>query len=235
MLDGVTLRRLQALATAHLADACLRAAMTVRCAPSAIKGVMPSMRCEGIVRPARHAGSVDVFLEALANASPGDVLVVDNEGRADEACVGDLVALETKQAGLSGIVIWGLHRDTAELLDIGLPVFSAGSLPAGPLGVRARHFEALMNAQIGAWCVSVDDVVVADADGVLFLPKQGLGDVIEIAEQIRDTERRQADLMAKGRTLREQTNFDAYLNLVKESPGYGFREHLRAVNGAIET
>jgi 4-hydroxy-4-methyl-2-oxoglutarate aldolase len=235
MLEGVTLRRLQALATAHLADACLRVATTIRCAPSAIRGVAPTMRCEGIVRPARHAGSVDIFLEALATASVGDVLVVDNEGRLDEACVGDLIALETKQAGLSGIVIWGLHRDTNELRDIGLPLFSAGSLPAGPLGVRARHAEALTNAQFGEWCVSADDVVVADADGVLFLPKQNLGDVIEIAEQIRDTERRQAELMAKGRSLREQTNFDAYLKMVRENPNYGFREHLRAVSGAIET
>src|SRR5438105_4141244 len=99
MLEAVALKRLQALTTPHLADACLRVATTVRCAPFAIKGVAPSMRCQGAVRPARHAGSVDVFLEAIANSSVGDVLVVDNEGRLDEACVGDLIALEAKQAG----------------------------------------------------------------------------------------------------------------------------------------
>ena len=44
--------------------------------------------------PARHYGSVDVFLEALSSAGPGDVLVIDNGGRTDEACIGDLVALE---------------------------------------------------------------------------------------------------------------------------------------------
>ncbi len=235
MLDGVASKRLQALTTPHLADACLRAAITVRCAPSAIKGVTPSMRCQGAVRPAKHAGSVDVFLEALANASVGDVLVVDNEGRLDEACVGDLIALEAKQAGLSGIVIWGLHRDTTELLDIALPLFSAGSLPAGPPRVRERHSQALVNARIGEWCVSVDDVVVGDADGVLFLPKQRLHDVIEIAEQIRDTERLQAELMSKGRSLREQTKFDEYLKRSQENPRFGFREHLRSVRGAIET
>jgi len=235
MLEDIALKRLQALTTPHLADACLRAATTVRCAPSAVKGVTSSMRCHGTVRPVRHAGSVDAFLETLANASIGDVLVVDNEGRLDEACVGDLIALETKHAGLSGIVIWGLHRDTPELLDIGLPLFSAGSLPAGPLRARPRHPEALMNAQIGEWRVSDDDVVVADANGVLFLPKQRLGDVIEIAEQVRDTERRQAESMTKGRSLRDQTSFDEYLKRAKENPSYGFREHLRAVSGAIET
>ena len=43
-------------------------------------------------------------------AAPGDVLVVDNGGRLDEACVGDLVALEAQAAGVEGMVIWGLHR-----------------------------------------------------------------------------------------------------------------------------
>ena len=187
------------------------------------------------MRPVRHAGSVDLFLEALEGASVGDVLVVDNEGLVDEACVGDLIALETKQAGSSGIVIWGLHRDTPELCDIGLPLFSVGSLPAGPLRVRARHPDALVSAQIGEWCVSSEDVVVADADGVLFLPKQGLCEVIEIAEQIRDTERRQVESMTKGLSLREQTHFNEYLKRSKENPSYGFREHLRSVSGAIET
>jgi len=52
------------------------------------------------------------------------VLVVDNGGRADEACVGDLVVLEAQAAGLGGVVMWGLHRDTPEVTQIGLPVFS---------------------------------------------------------------------------------------------------------------
>jgi regulator of RNase E activity RraA len=54
------------------------------------------------------------------------VLVVDNGGRADEACVGDLVVLEAQAAGLGGVVMWGLHRDTPEVTQIGLPVFSYG-------------------------------------------------------------------------------------------------------------
>jgi regulator of RNase E activity RraA len=193
------------------------------------------MHCIGSARPVRHAGSVDIFLEAIAAASANDVLVVDNEGRHDEACVGDLIALEVKQAGLSGIVIWGLHRDSAELVDIGLPVFSAGSLPGGPLRARPRHPEALMNAQIGEWSVSSDDVVIADTDGVLFLSEQNLPDVITTAEQIRDTERRQAALMARGQSLRKQCRFDEYQRKSRENPGYGFREHLRTVSGAIET
>jgi len=77
-------------------------------------------------------GSVDVFLEALGHARPGDVLVVDNGGRLDEACVGDLVTLEAQKAGLHGIVIWGLHRDTDELVSIACRFSAWARMATGP-------------------------------------------------------------------------------------------------------
>ncbi|MHB6911125.1 RraA family protein [Streptomyces sp. DB-54] len=40
-------------------------------------------------------------MEAFTDAEPGDVLVIDNAGRQDEACVGDLLALEAQAAGLA--------------------------------------------------------------------------------------------------------------------------------------
>jgi regulator of RNase E activity RraA len=57
-------------------------------------------------------------------AAPGDVLVVDTGGLLDEACVGDLVALEAHAAGMEGMVIWRLRRGAAAIRAIGLPVFS---------------------------------------------------------------------------------------------------------------
>ena len=81
----------------------------MRCASALLRAVVPGSRLAGRVCPARHAGSVDAFLEAFETAAPGDVLVVDNGGRLDEACVGDLVALEAHAAGMEGMVIWGLH------------------------------------------------------------------------------------------------------------------------------
>ena len=129
-------RRFATLTTAHVADACLRAQVPMRCAPASLSTVMPGSRLAGRVCPAQHVGSIDVFLEALQGAAPGEVLVVDNGGRLDEACVGDLVALEAQAAGLEGLVIWGLHRDTAEIRTIGLPVFSLGSNPNRPATPR---------------------------------------------------------------------------------------------------
>jgi regulator of RNase E activity RraA len=227
-------RRFATLTTAHLADACIRARIPVRCAPATLRAVVPGGRLAGRVAPARHVGSVDIFLEALEGAAPGDVLVVDNGGRLDEACVGDLVALEAQAAGLEGIVIWGLHRDTADIRAIGLPVFSLGATPTGPLRLDARPGDALASATVGAWTVDRDDLVLGDDDGVLFVPAAGAADLVTLAETIRDTERAQAARMRAGVSLRSQVRFDTYLARRRQTPSLSFREHLRAVSGAIE-
>src|SRR5436309_2569035 len=92
--------------TPLVADACIRCGVPLRAAPPGIGPVIPGRRVAGRAVPARHYGSVDVFLEALGRAEPGDVLVVDNGGRTDEACVGDLTVLEAEGAGLAGMVVW---------------------------------------------------------------------------------------------------------------------------------
>lgn len=222
------------LTTAHVADACVRAGLPVRCAPAGTHGVLPGGRVAGRVLPARHVGSVDVFLEAFERAGPGDVLVVDNGGRLDEACVGDLVVLEAEAAGLAGIVIWGLHRDTADIRAIGLPVFSLGSVPSGPLGVTERPSGALASARVGEWTVTGDDTVFADDDGVLFVPSGRVDELTALAEGIRDTERGQAGRVRAGETLRDQLAFADFLKARDDDPSLTFRRHLRRLGGAIE-
>jgi len=71
------------LSTPLIADACLRVKVPLRVAPSTMRPLVLGMRIAGRVLPARHRGSVDVFLEAMGRALPLDVLVVDNEGRSD--------------------------------------------------------------------------------------------------------------------------------------------------------
>jgi len=221
----------EGLTTAHVADACLRAGVPVRTASlTAVVGVRVAVR----VLPAQHVGSVDVFLEAFESAEDGDVLVVDNGGRRDEACVGDLVALEAKAAGVAGIVIWGLHRDTVDITAIGLPVFSLGAMPTGPLRLDPQPSDALSTATIGDWSVSRDDVVLGDEDGVVFVPADRVDEVTGLAESIRDTEHRQAAEIRRGRSLREQVRFAEYLTARADDPTLTFRQHLRAVRGAIE-
>ncbi|MFS8099233.1 RraA family protein [Lentzea alba] len=215
------------LTTAHLADACIRANIPVRTA--SLTPVIPGTKISGRVLPARHAGSVDIFLEAIDRSQPGDVLVVDNDGRADEACVGDLIVLEARAAGLAGVVIWGLHRDTADIRAIGLPVFSLGANPTGPLSLRDRAPEALSTAEVSEWTLTSDDVVFGDDDGVLFVPASDVDALMAKAASIRDVERAQAERVRQGESLRSQLRFSEYL-----ASGLTFREHLRKIGGAVE-
>jgi regulator of RNase E activity RraA len=226
--------RFATLTTPHLADACLRAGIPVRCAPTGLRALEPGMRIAGRVLPAVHSGSVDVFLEAVSAAQPGDVLVADNGGRLDEACIGDLAVLDAAAGGVRGIVIWGLHRDSADVRGIGMPLFSLGALPTGPQRLDPRVPDALTAARVGEWTVTREDAVFGDDDGVLFVPLGRVEELLGVAAGIAATEGRQADLIRAGTSLRDQVRFGDYLAARAIRPDLTFRDHLRGVGGEIE-
>jgi len=222
------------LSTALVADACLRLKIPLRIATSGIRPLRHEMRVAGRVLPARHRGSVDVFLEAMKRAHPGDVLVVDNEGRVDEACVGDLTVMEARAWGLAGLVVRGYHRDTNELLQLGFPVFSYGSFSAGPRRLDQRGPLDLSSAQWDGFTVDGDDTVFADSDGVLFVQLTKIEKVLNVAKSISNVERKQAETIQAGKKLSEQLDFDQYLAKRNSDSSYTFRKHLRERGGAIE-
>jgi regulator of RNase E activity RraA len=219
------------ISTPLVADACIRCDVPLRAAPAGIAPVVRGALVMGRALPARHYGSVDVFLEALSSAEPGDVLVVDNGGRVDESCVGDLTVLESRSAGVDALVVWGLHRDTPQLVEIGLPVFSYGTNPLGPTRLDPRDDDPV---RIGEHVITRGDVVVADDDGVVFVAADRVEEVLAAALQIGAVERAQADRIRAGDTLREQTAFGEYLALRAADPAYTFRAHLRRIGGAVE-
>jgi 4-hydroxy-4-methyl-2-oxoglutarate aldolase len=224
----------QALSTPLVTDACLRLELPAHAMPSGVRALAVGMRLAGRARPVRHYGSVDVFLEAIEGAQRGDVLVIDNRGRLDEGCIGDLTVLEARAGGLAGLVVNGAHRDTPELVRIGFPVFSRGTCPLGPRRLDPREPAALESAEMGGLTVGTDQAVFADDDGVVFVPLARAAEILAVARAIFETERRQAERVLAGRNLREQFQFRAFLDARALDAGLTFRAHLRRIGGAIE-
>lgn len=220
--------------TPFIADACVQLSLPVRVGPFGMRCNFPGSKAAGPARPARHAGSVDVFLEAIAASNSGDILVIDNGGRTDEGCIGDLVVAEAHMSGIAGTLCWGTHRDTSAIAAIGARVWSLGTCPNGPLELRRRHATALEAANLGHVTITLEDFVFADDDGVVAVVTADLARIVDTAKDIASREGAQAERLLRGELLRSQFDLQAYVTRRHSDPSYTFRDHLKSFGGAIE-
>lgn len=144
-------------------------------------------------------GTVGDFIDDVA---PGDVIVIDNGGRIDCTVWGDIM---TQYAGLRGIaatVIDGVCRDVGKALGDGYPMFTAGRfMRTGKDRVQVETVNGTV--AIGTVRVAARDIVVADANGVVVVPRGRAREVAETARRIEETESRIREQIARGKTLGE--------------------------------
>ena len=231
----VTNRSHSGFTSANIADAALRLGTHYFLAPPGLKSVVPfDTSIVGAIRPVRHSGSVDIFFEALDRSKESEILVVDNQARLNEGCIGDLIVAETKRKKLKAIIIWGAHRDTHELISMKFPVFSYGSFPSGPLADRRREDNDLTHISFGNAQLDEGHGVIVDRDGAVFYDRASQSELFKTARQIAQVEGRQRKAIEAGIGLDAQLGFEKYLQERKVNPQLSFRAFLRRSGGEIE-
>src|SRR5207248_2504621 len=131
----------------------------------------------------------DIFgvVQALQQAAPGDVLVVDGGGR-PTALAGELFARAALGRGLAGIVVDGGYRDLAYVEACDLPVYSRHVSPMA--GTAARLGALGEPVSCGGVRVSPGDIVVADRDGIVVLDPAAAERVLVAAAGVKAAEAR---------------------------------------------
>ena len=108
--------------------------------------------------------------KALDVAQPGDVVVVDTSSSSLTAVLGDLVCTKARHRGIAGFIVDGLIRDLPAIRRLGdFPVFARDVTPKGPL--HRGPGEIGHPISCGGIVVNPGDVIVADLNGVVVVPR----------------------------------------------------------------
>lgn len=163
--------------------------------PSAIKPMAPGFRLCGPAFTVHGPGGDNLWLHrAIAAAKPGDVLVAYVGGVYEAGYWGEIMSTAAQAAKLGGLVLDGCVRDGDLLKDIGFPVFARGLCIRG----TGKDFgaQAWLNAPItiGDVVVHAGDLVAGDTDGVVVIPRQRAGEVIEASKA---REAKEAEIIKK--------------------------------------
>lgn len=146
-------------------------------------------RARTVALEPRDGGPIGPHLgtSVVANARPGDVIVMANGGRLDVSCWGGILSLGATQQGVVGVIADGACRDVTEAEELGLPVFARGVTPRTARN-RLRQRATGVTVQIQDVTVADGDLVIADDSGVVFIPADRAAEVLDAAEAIVERE-----------------------------------------------
>ncbi len=146
--------------------------------------------------------AVQGMLDAIDAAPPGAVYVMSVENGGDYAGIGGLMATGMKMRGLAGAVIDASIRDTPQIRKLQFPVFSRGVVPSTMVG----HYRfAGVNVPVTCAGVKVNpgDMITADEDGIVVVPKAHAADVLKKAQELDFQEHSTIPLIEKFRSIKE--------------------------------
>lgn len=126
-----------------------------------------------------HGGGYNAQKQAFDSIRPGEVIVIEARGESGSGTLGDILALRAKSLGAAGVITDGGVRDSAEVAGI-LPVFATAKNPA-VLGRRHVPWESDVAVACGNATVLPGDVIVADDDGAIVIPRDLVDEVVDAA------------------------------------------------------
>jgi regulator of RNase E activity RraA len=149
--------------------------------PAKFAGFALTVRLERQENHDPHA--LDGMLAAIDHGDKDAVYVMSIEDGADIAGMGGLMGTAMAARGFAGAVIDGSVRDTAYLRKIGFPVYATGVAPSTSVG----HYR-FTGAQIPVVCdgiaIRAGDIVTADNDGVVVIPREKAVEVLKLAQEM---------------------------------------------------
>lgn len=181
--------------------------------PASVVGFAVTVALEP--RAAGPAGA-HIATTAVEGSDSESVIVVDNQGRTDVSCWGGILSLGAAQRGVRGVVADGVCRDVAEARELGLPVFSRGAIPITARG-RLQQRSTGEQVNVGGLTVHQGDVVVADENGLVVVPRERAEEVVSVATAIAAREHAIAQEVHAGTRL-SHVMHDARLAEDQETP-----------------
>ena len=119
-------------------------------------------------------------LEAVKIGHAGDILVIDQGGRMDVNSYGGVAGFTPRHFGLIGCVIDGVTRDIDKYKDLGLPVYGRGRIQQS-IRNRCAFAGHSVEVQLSGVPVRPKDIVMADDNGVVVVPRDRAAEVLEFA------------------------------------------------------
>lgn len=177
-VDPALIERLRGFETSILSDAMLRFnALQGLSAVAPVASTGPMIGPAFTVRVA--PGDNLAVYKALEMCLPGDVIVIDAGGFTNRAIVGEILVQVAEKRQVAGIVVDGAVRDVRALSTQRLPIYTRGIAHLGPYKNGPGELRGTIS--VGGAPVVHGDIIVADEDGVVRIPRERVAKVADEA------------------------------------------------------